>query len=182
MSHEDDMSTPPKNQPNQHSGAEDINTGQSDPSTPPPLPPSLFELLHASIDQAKDVRAKDVQAKDSQTKDIDAQSIDARGTLETKPDRNIDAVDDGTNALLAQLGPMLRVWRIRQGYTRAQLAAQLGLDRSMLLALEQGIAPMQNISPDHLAALEALLTSSAVVDPRATDALSPGDTSPDNSL
>lgn len=61
--------------------------------------------------------------------------------------------------ILAELGHQLRQWRIKEGYTRQELAEKLRLAVDQLLCIENGIGVPADISAVQLYALISLLTN-----------------------
>ena len=123
----------------------------------PSIPQTLYDFLHASIDEIYDENR--VSAAKSAAADASATG--------TEP-----VADGDPQEMLIHFGRLLRVWRISLGYTRAQLATQLALEGSTLLALEQGLVTPSTVSPDQLVAIVNLLV----------DKGPPNDSSPSNSL
>jgi hypothetical protein len=73
---------------------------------------------------------------------------------------------EGANGLvekqLEQIGRLIQVWRIKQGYTRLDLAEKLDLDADRLLYIEHGIGLPADIMEAHLLSLLSFLTSEAL--------------------
>lgn len=58
---------------------------------------------------------------------------------------------------LKQIGALVRVWRISQGYNRLELATRLKMDPHTLLCLEQQIAQVDDINSVQVSTLRALM-------------------------
>jgi len=51
----------------------------------------------------------------------------------------LNGADDLVEKQLEQIGRLIQVWRIKQGYTRLDLAEKLGLEADRLLYIEHGL-------------------------------------------
>jgi hypothetical protein len=58
---------------------------------------------------------------------------------------------------LEQIGRLIRTWRIKNGYVRADLAEKLKLEEDRLLCIERGIGLPEDITEEQLLALQSLL-------------------------
>jgi len=96
----------------------------SQPTTPPPIAPKVFDRLNAHIEQER---------------------------LGIEPDQ--------AKKYLEEIGELVRVWRIKKGYARPDLAKKLNLGVDQLLCIERRIGLPEDITEEQLLTLQSLLAT-----------------------